>query len=478
MLETNRQPAALPVLFLTELWERFGFYVVQGLLVLYMTQYFGYTDDKSYSILGAFTALAYISPIIGGYLADRLLGFITTVVWGGFILMAGYAMLAIPSKGILFFPGLATIVVGTGMFKPSISSLLGTQYKTDDPRREAGFTIFYIGINTGAFLAGLSSGYIKNAFGWHISFLLASIGLMIGLATFTFGIRYIKNIKQHTPIPRHYKLQLFLYCILAIIGISSLLHVTTLADFVLPGFGIALIAYLTTLTMQQEPQYRRSMTLLNILILSSIVFWTLYFQIFFSANLFIDRLVDKTIFGIQLTTTVFYASESIFIMLLGPVMAWTWHALGRNNYNPSTISKFIMGIFFAGLGFLVMSLSTLFPNEQGLVAPAWVFLSYFLVTVGELLLSPIGLSAVTMLAPANLVGFMMGVWFVATGFGGVFAGMIAKLSSVPESAITTGQKLAIYQQAFLDYAGIAFFVAILLFFSQFLVNKFILPAND
>jgi POT family proton-dependent oligopeptide transporter len=474
MPNKKAQPSALPVMFLTEMWERFGFYIVQGLLVLYMTQYFGYSDNKSYSILGAFTALAYISPIIGGYLADKLLGFITTVVCGGFILMLGYALLAIPSKGLLFFPGLATIIIGTGMFKPSISSLLGMQYETDDPRRDAGFTIFYIGINLGAFLAGVSSGYIKDAFGWHVSFALASIGLAVGLITFAFGVHTIHHVKKHPNINRQMILQLLLCCLLAIIGITFLLQVSTLSDYVLPGFGVILIAYLTVLTMQQTPAYRKSMTLLNILLLSSITFWMMYFQMFFSANLFIERLVDKDLFGIHLSTTVFYAAESIFIILLGPMFAWSWHTLGRNKRNPATISKFILGIFFAGLGFLVLSLSTLFPNAQGLVYPAWIFLAYFLITVGELLLSPIGLSAVTMLAPPHLVGFMMGVWFVATGFGGMFAGAIAKLASVPPSAITTAQKLAIYHEAFKSFALIAFFVTIVLFFSQFLVKKFIL----
>jgi len=444
------------------------------LLVLYMTDYFGYSDNKSYSILGAFTALAYMSPIVGGYLADRLLGFTTTVIWGGFVLMIGYAMLALPSKGLLFFPGLATIILGTGMFKPSISSLLGTQYKMDDPRRESGFTIFYIGINTGAFLAGLSSGYIKDVFGWHVSFLLASIGLIIGLITFIFGLHYLKNVKQHARLSRQAKLQMVLYCLLAIVGVAFLLQVSTLSDIVLPGFGVALIAYLTILTMKQNAAHRKSMTMLNILLLSSIVFWMMYFQMFFSANLFIERLVDKNIFGIRLSTTVFYASESIFIMILGPVFAWSWHILGRNKSNPATISKFILGIFFAGAAFLTFSLSTLFPNDIGLVYPGWIFLAYFLLTVGELLLSPIGLSAVTLLAPPDLVGFMMGVWFVATGFGGMFAGSLAKLSNVPETATTTAQKLAIYQGAFMDYALIAFFVTIVLIFSQFLVKKFIL----
>ena len=158
----KHQPKALPFLFLTEMWERFGFYVVQGLLVLFMTQHFGYSDSDSYTILGVFTALAYISPIFGGMLADKFLGFKTAIVWGGLFLILGYVFLALPFGKTFFYPGLATIIIGNGMFKPNISSLLGTQYTTDDPRRDSGFTIFYIGINIGAFLAGISSGYIKE----------------------------------------------------------------------------------------------------------------------------------------------------------------------------------------------------------------------------------------------------------------------------------------------------------------------------
>lgn len=467
----NRQPRALPIMFLTEMWERFGFYVVQGLLVLYTTDYFGYTDNRSYSTLGAFTALAYISPIVGGYLADRMLGFVTTVIWGGLILILGYALLAIPDKHMLY-PGLATIIIGTGMFKPSISSLLGAQYHTDDPRRESGFTIFYIGINTGAFLAGISSGYIKDMFGWHTSFMLASIGLMIGVATFLFGLKTIKHTPLHAPLSLKNKIRFVFYCFLAILGISFLLQISSLADWILPIFGLILIVYLVVLTMQQEPAYRKSMALLNILIVSSVIYWMMYFQMFFASNLYVERLVDKNILGIHLSTTVFYASESIFIILLGPLMAWAWLVLSRKNKNPTTISKFIFAILFAGLGMLTLSISALYPNADGQVFPAWIFLAYLLITIGELLLSPIGLSAVTMLAPPHLVGFMMGVWFVAIGFGGAFAGSIAKLASVPNSITDASQKLAIYHDAFMQYAAIAFFMTIVLVFSQLLVKRF------
>jgi len=475
MSNVKSQPAALPVLFLTEMWERFGFYVVQGLLILYMTEHLNYTDKRGYATLGAFTALAYISPFVGGYLADKILGFSRTIVWGGIALIIGYALLSIPKIGdTLFYPGLATIVIGTGLFKPCISSLLGTQYNRDDPRRDAGFTIFYIGINLGAFLAGASSGYIKNAYGWHVGFFLASIGLVIGLIVFSIGSHRLIKMSKDYIVPARIKLRIITGCLVAIAGMTFLLRASAITEWLLPTAGLFLAMYLIVVTMQQHKEDRTKLFLLNILILSSIVFWMIYLQMFFSANLYIDRLVDKDVFGIHIATTVFYASESIFIMLLGPVFAWLWHTLGHANKNPSTISKFILGIAFMGVAFFIMSQSARFPNEEGLINPAWVFVSYFFITIGELLLSPIGLSAVTILAPGHLVGMMMGVWFVATGFGGVFAGVIAKMASVPDSAaITVAHKLAIYHDAFLNYSEIAFFTAAVLYFVQFPLKKYI-----
>lgn len=458
-------PKALPFLFLTELWERFGFYVAQGLLVLYMTQYFGFSDDKSYAISGIFAGLVYISPFIGGFLADKTIGFKTAIIWGGCFLVLGYALLALSSSKAFFYPALATIIVGNGFFKPNISSLLGSQYSENDPRRDSGFTIFYIGINIGAALSGIS-GYIKNAFSWQFAFALASIGMIIGLMTFIYGLKYIQFSQKQLQPNTNVKLKLLISCLLSIAALSFLLKINSLAVWLLPSAGLLLLVFLVILTLQQNPEYRKRLIVLNILIISSIVFWMLFLQLFISANLFVDRLVDKNLFGLPLTTTVFYASESVFIILLGPLFAWLWHVLGQFGKNPSPVTKFSFGLFFTGLGFLALSISTFFPNQENLISPLWVFFSYFLITVGELLLSPIGLSAVTLLAPSNLIGMMMGTWFVATGFGGLFAGLIAKHAAIPETAQTAVQELLIYRDAFSDFSHLAFFVAIILFLMQ------------
>lgn len=470
-MQVSQQPKALPYLFLTEMWERFGFYIVQGLLILYMTEHFGYSDTESFTILGVFTALAYLSPVVGGYLANRIIGYQTSIIVGGLFLILGYAGLSLPHAKTFLFPSLATIIIGNGLFKPNISSLLGTQYDLGDTRREAGFTWFYVGINIGAFMAGMSSGYIKEFFGWQASFLCACIGLVIGLLTFFISLKKIKNTQEELIVTKKTLLALLIGCVLAIVVINLVLHIYTLANVLLPVVGVCLLVFLAILTMLQQPAYRKKLLVLNLLIVLSVAFWMLFLQLFSASNLFVERLVDKDYFGFHLSTTVFWGSESVFIILLGPFFAMGWQSLGEANRNPSPTIKFALGLLFGGLGFLLLAIATFFPGQNGLINPLWVFASYLLITIGELLLSPIGLSAVTTFAPPNLVGLMMGVWFVAAGFGGIFAGMIAEIAAVPDTVTNVATKLAIYQHAFLIYACIGFFVAILLFVLQLFMKK-------
>lgn len=463
-------PKALPYLFLTEMWERYGFYLAQGLLVLYMTKFYGFDDTTSSSISGVFMGLVYISPFVGGYLADRFIGYKDAILWGGLFLVLGYGLLALSAHRELFYPALATIIVGNGLFKPNISSLLGMQYKSNDARRDAGFTLFYIGINVGALLSGFS-GYIRDYAGWPITFSLASVGMLIGIMTFLLGLKHMKLPTKTQTLSTPF---LLLCAVLIIMGLNFLLKIETLVTWLLPSTGIFLLLFLGVFTLQQDAKYRKGLLVLIILILSSIIFWALFLQLFISANLFVDRLVDKSLFGFPLTTTLFYASESAFVILLGPLFAWSWSTLSRNHLNPSPVLKFVFGIFFAGLGFLVLSISTFFVGaDTGLINPLWIFFAYLLITVGELMLSPIGLSAVALLSPPNLIGMMMGIWFVATGFGGIAAGVLAKVASIPENITNLTEKLHIYQNAFLNYAYLAFLIAIILFFIHLSLRRFL-----
>lgn len=472
-LKKNRHPKALPYLFLTEMWERFGFYVVQGLLVLYMTQGFGFSDDKSYTILGVFSALAYIAPMVGGLIADRILGFKLAIVWGGLFLSAGYAFLALAGPTYFYF-ALATIIVGNGLFKPNISSLLGMLYPPGDTARDVGFTIFYVGINIGALLSGLSSGFIKDHYGWSAGFALASVGLIFGLSIFFAGIRFGNMHYQGMPAKKHGLLSkplLFIYCLLMIPILGLTLNSAFVGKWLLPAVGVFLLFFVFILAYRQTPENRNRLLTLNILIISSVIFWMIWMQIFFSANLFIDRVVNKVVFGMNIPTTVFYALESVFVILLGPLFAWMWESLSVRNRDISAFLKFVLAIFFVGLGFLVLAVSTYFPDGTFLVNPLWIVLSYFFITMGELFLSPIGLSAVTMLSPRHLTGMMMGIWFVALGFGGAFAGWLAKFSSIPETAKDVLSQLPIYREAFFQYAYLAFGVAVALYIAQRIARK-------
>lgn len=457
----RKQPEALPYLFLTEMWERFGFYTVQGLLVLYITEFYGFTDKRAFVISGMFAGLVYISSIIGGYIADRFLGFKTTIIWGGFFLIIGYAALALTTHLTFFYLSLATIIIGNGLLKPNISSLLGTQYErfAKATERDAGFTIFYMGINIGVMLSGLS-GYIRHYFGWHVAYACASVGMIIGMITF---ITNLKHMKTTQTSKKHYTFVLLPLLILGIVCISLLFDLISDAEWILPSAGVVLALYLIFLTIKQPVDRRGNMLLLITLIAFSIIFWMLFYQMFIAANLFVERLVDKKIGGITLSSTVFYASESVFVIITAPFFAWLWQAMARHNKNPSITTKFAYALLALALGFLVLSFSTTFASLDGLINPLWVFFAYFLITVGEMLLSPIGLAAVTLLAPQDLEGFMMGTWFVAIGFGGIFAGMIAKLAAIPDQMQINADKLAIYHDAFLEYAYIGIATSLLLF---------------
>lgn len=462
----GRHPKALPFLFLTEMWERFGFYVVQGMLVLYMTKAYGFSDDKSFTVSGLFAALAYISPLVGGFLADRVLGFKTAILWGSFFLILGYALLAMPFENG-FYWALAIIIIGNGLFKPNISSLLGALYEPGDAERDAGFTIFYVGINVGVLLAGISSGYIKDHFGWHAGFALASAGLFIGICTFAIGLKTVGMNYPYTPALANNKWLtkpwLLAYCLLGIGGVHQLLQNEMLGKWFLPAIGIVLFVFIFLLAARQNPENRKNLLTLNVLIISSIIFWAIFLQMFLATNLFIDRLINKEIFGIAVPTTVFYALESVFVILLGPLFAWSWSVLNLSHKNPSPVLKFVFAIVFAGLGCLALSASTNFVDVNNMICPLWIVLAYLLITIGELLLSPIGLASVTLLSPAHLTGMMMGIWFTALGFGGQLAGVLAKLASIPEDAQTAMAELPIYRHAFFEYACLAFGVAVLLF---------------
>jgi len=473
-----KQPKALPFLFLTEMWERYGFYIIEGLLIFYLLQSPGVTDKQAYAILGEFTALAYISPIIGGYLADRILGFRTAVIIGAVLLCAGYILLATTVHSLLFI-GLASIIMGNAFLKPNISSFLGNFYEEKDPRRDAGFTLFYMGINIGGMLSTLASGFIQRAFGWEVCFGVGAFGMLLAIATFCYGFKtYGKHgLPIRTSVLNLGKIKGFLRKIstplailLGLIASYFLLQTGDIGDWILTIVGVIVLGALLVVTMRLEKNERKPMLLLILLIAVSIFFWALFFQIYFSINLFIKRTVDLHLFGLSIPPVVFIGLESAFTISLAPLFAMGWSSLQRQKVDLSVISKFAFALFAVALGLFILYFATHFASASAPISPFWILLAYLPWAMGELFLSPIGLSAVTTLAPKRLVGWMMGVWFLSLGFGGSLAALLATKSVVPHAMIKLGELSAIkgiYAHAFLFYALLAAGIGVVVWLVSF-----------
>ncbi len=466
-----KHPQALIPLFLTEMWERFGFYIVQGLLIIFMVQHLHFSDQKSFLIMGEFSALVYVSPLLGGFLADKIIGYRNSILLGAILLGVGYAVLTTLQKPLLLW-GLACLVMGNGFLKPNISAYLGEFYKPQDPRRDSGFTIFYMGINTGILLSTLSSGFIQRFFGWNMTFFAATIGMIIAIITFRLGYNtfadYGSPIRKSTyssSLIRFLSNKVLLSTVI-VVGILTtylLLKLPGLGETLLNIAGILLLFGLIISAFRYHKHERNRMLLLIILITASIFFWAIFFQMFFSVNLFVDRAVHKVVHGFNIPAVAFLSLEPIFIVIMALPLARLWQKFNYDAaHRPAISIKFAFGIISLAAAMLILVASTHFTLLNEKIHIGWLVGFYLLLTFGEMLLSPIGLSMVTELAPKNVTGLMMGVWFLALGFGGELAGHLAMIASIPTNITRLTDITAIYGHAFLVYAVIAILVGITL----------------
>ena len=485
MSEILGHPKGLFVCFATEMWERFSFYGMKFLLLLYLTKYHLYTDSMSLDVLGGYAAMVYAMPVIGGLLADRYLGMRKAVVFGGSLLVLGHLGMAFEGQqagnvgGVItrdesalqvFYFSLALIVIGVGFLKPNISTIVGQLYDTNDPRRDSGFTIFYMGINLGAFSAALLCGYLGETFGWAYGFGAAGIGMLFGLATFIYGQRHLmghaepKNpslLKERAFIGLNREISIYLCGLLGVVAVWQMLQFHAVVEATLNIMSLAVLGGLAWfLTQKCNKVERDRMLVLIVLTMSTVVFWALFEQSAASMTLYADRVLNRNFLGVQWTAAQFGSLNSMFIFLLAPGFAWLWTKLGRNGLEPSTPVKFALGIAQAGLGFGALVVGATMPDESGRVAAIWLVLAYMLHTMGELCLSPVGLSAVTKLAVPSVVGVMMGSWFLATAYSEFVAAQLAKLAAVETNGgqvtdITTA--LASYTELFnnLLWVGLA-----------------------
>ncbi|NND66778.1 MAG: peptide MFS transporter [Halioglobus sp.] len=477
-------PPGLFVCFATELWERFSFYGMKFLLLLYLTKYHLFTDAGGLEVLGSYAALVYAMPVIGGLLADRYLGMRKAVVFGGILLALGHLGMAVEGEQArvvngaivrddsalqVFYLSLALIVMGVGFLKPNISTIVGRLYAQDDPRRDPGFTIFYMGINIGAFTATLLCGYLGETYGWGYGFGAAGIGMVIGLITFLWGQKHLHGLAdpanpavlaERTAIGLNREWTIYLGALAGVVVAWQMLQFHGAVGVALNAMAVATLAGLAWfLTVKCDPIERSRMIVLIVLILSSVVFWALFEQGAASMTLYADRVMDRNIFGVELTASQFGSMNAFFIFMFAPLFAWLWMSLSRRGLEPSTPVKFALGIAQAGLGFGALVWGATHPDEAGLVAGYWMVLAYLLHTTGELCLSPVGLSAVTKLAVPRVVGVMMGAWFLATAYSEFMAAQLAKLAAIEtvDGAVTdVGAALASYTELFngLLYLGL------------------------
>ena len=453
-------PSGLRTLFFTEFWERFSFYGMRALLILFMTAPaaaggLGWDTAQAGMIYGTYTALVYLVALPGGWVADRFIGARRATLYGGIAIMCGHICLA--ATGIAtFYLGLALIVLGTGLLKPNISSMVGQLYGSEDRRRDAGFSIYYMGINLGAFVAPLVTGWLAQGEGfkvmlaawgvtpetsWHWGFAAAALGMALGLIQYLAGGRHLGEVGYH---PAHAQNA-------AITAVARRRLLMGLGSIVAAGIGIALLAFngmLSAAAVTRGVGYlllvvtlgffvwlfaaktwtaaeRKQLTAIVVLFVGAAVFWSLFEQAGSTLNLFAQRSTRNVILGASFPASWWQSLNSLYIILLVPVMAWLWVRLGSKD--PSSPAKFTFGLVFAALGFGVLAIAAQYAADGARVSPGWLALVYLLHTVGELCLSPVGLSAMTKLAPARIAGLVMGAWFLAASVGNYLGGAVASL---------------------------------------------------
>ena len=450
-------PKGLFVCFATEMWERFSYYGMRALLILYLTKHWEFTDATSYLIYGAYTSLVYIMPVFGGMLADQILGSKKAVTYGAILLVFGHLGMTVESNEQIFYLSLALIVSGVGFLKPNISTMVGALYEEGDPRRDSGFTIFYMGINIGAFTATLLCGYLGEQVGWAYGFGAAGIGMLFGLIIFLWGQKYLEGLAE-PPSNKYlqkmngisYESWAYISGIFMVLVTWFLVQNSQLVGQLLGGFGAIFIgAWLLYALFRCAPDERDRLIVVGILILFSLIFWALFEQAGSSLNILTDRGVNRVIFGWEVPASMFQSLNAGFIFTIAPLFAMLWIALAKRNMEPSTPIKFSIGIILVGLGFLALVYGM--GSSEGLQTGVfWIILIYLLHTLGELCLSPVGLSSVTKLSPQRIVGFMMGMWFFASAAGKYVAGLIARATASDSSGVSNDVFDLTQKQSFMD----------------------------
>jgi POT family proton-dependent oligopeptide transporter len=464
----GKYPKQLWYLFLSEMWERFSFYGMRGMLTVFMVSELLFKEQEANLKYGAIQAFVYAFTFIGGLFADKILGFKKSLFWGGALMIVGSSILAFsPEK--LFFIGISFTVIGTGFFKPNISTMVGALYKENDSRRDAGFGLFYTGINVGALLGGFLCVWIGKSYSWNIAFSLAGIVMSIGLLTFWFTKKTLGPIGdsplQHLPKKKRTTRELFVFIgsLLCIPFILIMVQNTAYTDLFMYIIGPATLVYLGLEMRKLTKQENKKILAALFFIVFSIVFWAFFEQSGGSLSLFALNNLQDNLVGVTIDPNVVNnTSNSVFVIVFSALIGLVWLWMAKRKIEPNTIIKFGLGFLFLALAFYVFYATRFFADLNGKTSLNIFTLAYFIITLGELCLSPIGLSIMTKLAPKHLWGVMMGMWFLASAYGQYVAGILGAGMASPDEKASVTEKLISYTNGYHQLAIYALVAGVLL----------------
>ncbi|MCF8474706.1 MAG: peptide MFS transporter [Emcibacter sp.] len=456
-------PIGLSICFLTEMWERFSFYGMRTILVLYLVKYHLFSAGDASMIYGAYAGLVYMMPIIGGFMADRYLGSRKAVTFGAILLVAGHGLMGFhgPQSFMdgdmvvrddfyisLFFLALSLIITGVGFLKANISTIVGALYGKNDPRRDGGFSIFYMGINLGSLISTALVGYVGEVYGWNYGFAIAGIGMFFGLMVFLWGQKYLDGraeptnptiLKEKSPIGLNKEWTIYLFGLVMVGASWWFVQHQQLVGQILGVSGFVMIGIILVYAFMNLTKIERDRIIVAcFLIAIQSVFWALFEQQAASLTLLADQQFNLNILGMNVLASQVQLLNPLFIVVLAPVMAWLWVALAKGHIEPSTPAKFGIAMLLIGLGYIVFSWG-MSLDEGTSKSFIWLVFIYLSLTVAELCLSPVGLSMVTKLSVSKIVGMMMGTWFLFTALGNYVAGWISSLTGSTTHGIDSGQ---------------------------------------
>lgn len=471
-LNAFKQPKAFYLIFSIELWERFGYYGLQAIMAVYLVKQLGMSEADSITLFTSFSALVYGLVAIGGWLGDKVLGTKRVIVLGVIVLALGYAFVAFSGHDTaMVYVGMATIAVGSGLFKANPSSLLSTCYEKDDPRIDGAFTMFYMSINIGSLFSMMLTPWLATKYGWGAAFSLSVVGLVITLLNFLFCQRLVKNYgskPDFAPLQIN-KLLMTLVGVVALVALATwLLHHQSIARMALGVIAIGIVLVFAKEAFALQGAARRKMIVAFLLMVEAIVFFVLYMQMPTSLNFFAIRNVEHAILGIAFEPEQFQALNPFWIMLASPILAAVYNKMGDKLPMPH---KFAIGMVLCSGAFLVLPFGAKFANDAGIVSVNWLILSYALQSVGELMISGLGLAMVAQLVPQRLMGFIMGSWFLTTAGAAMIAGKVANLMAVPNDVTDPHTSLAVYSHVFQQIGIATGVIAILMLITAPLLNR-------